>query len=101
MLLSLAGFANADQPVHCIKDNVIGDWTFEVTRNAILPDIFQSHTICTHELPNKLQLIEAGHTFNFADEMYELRITLSENNLCSASSSVATYQTCNWSLMYD
>jgi hypothetical protein len=32
-LLTLAGLAAADQPVHCLKNDVLGDWEFKVSRD--------------------------------------------------------------------
>ena len=35
------------------EDLVIGDWEFEITERATLPDLFKSEEVCSHELPNK------------------------------------------------
>jgi len=75
-VLSLAGLAAADQPVHCYKDQVIGDWEFKVTTESMLPDLFNSESVCTHMLPNKLQVIKAGHKFRFEDDTYTIKVTL-------------------------
>jgi len=66
-----------------------------------MPDIFTSESVCTHELPNKLQIIRGGHEFQFADDTYDLDITLSADWSCSAVSSVDNYNNCQWSMMYD
>lgn len=79
-VLALIGLVAADQPVHCIKENVMGDWTFTVTEASTLPNLFNSESVCTHELPNKLQIIEQDHKFKFADSTYKVHITLEDNN---------------------
>ena len=65
-ILALSGYSVADQPVHCkyltipiltstlgYEDNVIGDWTFEITQKSTLPNLFKSEEVCSHQLPNK------------------------------------------------
>jgi hypothetical protein len=49
------------------EDQVVGDWEFKVTESSTLPNIFKSQEVCSHELPNKLQIIEDDYTFEFAD----------------------------------
>jgi hypothetical protein len=100
-VLALTGLAVADQPVHCYKDLVLGKWNFKITRDSALPNLFNSESVCTHELPNKLQIIKKGHKFQFEDPTYDLDVTLSDNNMCTASSSVDTYNDCHWTMMYD
>ena len=36
-----------------LKSQVAGYWTFEVSREAIIPDLKNAESVCTHELPNK------------------------------------------------
>ena len=36
-----------------MKSQIAGFWTFEVSREAMKPDLFNAESICTHELPNK------------------------------------------------
>ena len=36
-----------------MKSQIAGYWTFEVSREAVRPDLFTTESICTHELPNK------------------------------------------------
>jgi hypothetical protein len=84
-ILALSGYSVADQPVHCYEDNVIGDWTFEITQKSTLPNLFKSEEVCSHQLPNKLQIIEDDYTFGFADETYQVSIKLDKDNQCTAT----------------
>jgi len=68
-IAAISPIALADQPVHCkslsasfsgsnyydagLKSQVAGYWTFEVSREAIKPDLATADSICSHELPNK------------------------------------------------
>jgi len=100
-ILALSGYAAADQPVHCYEDLVVGDWEFEITERATLPDLFKSEEVCSHELPNKLQIIEDDYSFEFADQTYILSVTLDKNNRCSASVRGQRLASCHWTMMYD
>ena len=50
---AIAAVTRADQPVHCLKSQVAGYWTFEISTEMIKPDFAKAQTVCTHELPNK------------------------------------------------
>lgn len=51
---ALSKLALADQPVHCFKSQIAGNWTFEVSREAVKAELGAADSICSHELPNKL-----------------------------------------------
>ena len=53
VVASLVSLVSADQPVHCLKSQIAGFWTFEVSSESVKADLGQSESICTHELPNK------------------------------------------------
>ena len=36
----LLGTIKADQPVHCLQKDITGDWTFHVTKQAELVNLF-------------------------------------------------------------
>ena len=42
----------ADQPVHCLRQDVYGDWTFRVSKESGVVNLFETKDICTHNLPN-------------------------------------------------
>ena len=44
----LLGLTRADQPVHCLRENIIGDWKFHVTKDAKMVNLFETKDICTH-----------------------------------------------------
>ena len=67
-IAAISNVALADQPVHCkylpkassnqkltriiytgMKSQIAGYWTFEVSREAVKPDLNSSESICTHE----------------------------------------------------
>ena len=49
----LLGTGKADQPVHCLKSQVIGTWNFQVSEEKFDIDLFKAKEVCTHKLPNK------------------------------------------------
>lgn len=44
----------ADQPVHCLKENVLGKWKFTLSKNIEEVNLFETKEICTHKIPNKV-----------------------------------------------
>lgn len=49
LVLSLfLGLIKADQPVHCERRNIVGDWRFHVTKDAAMVNLFETKDICTH-----------------------------------------------------
>ena len=69
LILSLFfGLIKADQPVHCLRENVVGDWKFHVSKDNQMVNLFEINDICTHKLPNGLQLISQSHNFSFENQ---------------------------------
>lgn len=64
-LLSLLGLLKADQPVHCPREKVVGSWNFYISTETQNVDIWNAKEVCTHKLPNRIQLIEKDHKFHF------------------------------------
>jgi hypothetical protein len=62
----LLGSAKADQPVHCLRESVYGEWDFHVSKDSQNVNLFESKEVCTHALPNKLQFINGDYRFQFA-----------------------------------
>mmetsp|Transcript_37617 Transcript_37617/g.57640 ORF Transcript_37617/g.57640 Transcript_37617/m.57640 type:complete len:84 (+) Transcript_37617:1-252(+) len=54
-------YVAADQPVHCLRGQVYGVWNFHVSQKSDVVNLFQVDEVCTHKLPNKLQIIDKGH----------------------------------------
>lgn len=51
MLLG-TGSVKADQPVHCLRQDIYGEWTFKVSKEQDLVNLFEAKDICTHNMPN-------------------------------------------------
>ena len=68
LLNNVNPFVRADQPVHCLKENILGSWDFHVSEEASDVNVFHTSEICTHERPNHVQVIGQKHGFSFAKE---------------------------------
>ena len=44
----------ADQPVHCIREELYGIWNFHVSSDKSTINLFESKELCTHAVPNKI-----------------------------------------------
>jgi len=53
LLAALFGNSKADQPVHCVKSQVLGTWDFVMSQEKFDIDLFKAKEVCTHRLPNK------------------------------------------------
>ena len=53
--------ARADQPVHCLRQDIYGDWTFKVSKDANTVDLFEQSNVCSHNLPNGVQVITPNY----------------------------------------
>ena len=74
-LLTLEDVARADQPVHCLKDDIFGTWDFHVNSQVNTVNLFQTKEVCTHQLPNKVQILSKDHKFNFPkEEIYRTQL---------------------------
>ena len=58
----------ADQPVHCIREELFGIWNFHVSTDKGNVNLFDTKEVCTHQVPNRIQLVNKGHQFAFADQ---------------------------------
>jgi hypothetical protein len=54
LIANINPFVKADQPVHCLRGDVMGEWTFHVAAQTDTIDLFQTQEVCTHMLPNKV-----------------------------------------------
>ena len=61
-------FVAADQPVHCIREELFGIWNFHVSTDKSNINLFDTKELCTHSVPNEIQLVNKGHNFHFARE---------------------------------
>ena len=75
LLFNLNPFVKADQPVHCLRESMFGVWNFHVTKDVDNVNLFTTSEVCSHELPNKIQLVSSAHEFTFGSEdIYRLNI---------------------------
>lgn len=58
-----SNFVRADQPVHCLRGQLYGVWNFHVSKSADKVNLFKVDEVCTHKLPNKLQILSKDHKF--------------------------------------
>ena len=58
-------YVKADQPVHCLREQLFGMWRFHVSGDAQTVNLFDQQELCTHSIPNKVQLVTQDHKFLF------------------------------------
>ena len=44
----LLGTVSADQPVHCLRQDLYGEWEFNVSQDAQAVNLFETKDVCTH-----------------------------------------------------
>jgi hypothetical protein len=67
-LTLLVGQSRADQPVHCVTDDIIGTWHFHVSNEVQFVNLFKTKEVCAHNIPNKFMVINKSYNFSFAQE---------------------------------
>jgi len=93
-LLSLLQPALSDLPIHCLRSQVIGEWTFQITR----PQIFQNYldTSCGHYAPDDAAVSYLALRDEFQPHM-EFKFTLGEDyNVIGEGADQGS-----WTMMYD
>ena len=66
LFLGLLAFASvkADQPVSCLRQQFHDQtWLFQVTPQPVDVNLFDQQEVCTHSLPNKVQIIQRDFQF--------------------------------------
>ena len=64
LLLGIAK-VKADQPVSCMSNVVSGRWTFHISKEVQQVNLFEAKEVCTHQMPNKLQIMSQKDDFSF------------------------------------
>lgn len=65
----------ADQPVHCLREQMFGQWKFHVAKQTATVDLFDTAEVCSHNIPNKVQVLSENFKFNFAGEdVYQVNL---------------------------
>ena len=96
----------ADQPVHCLRQDIYGEWTFKVGKQPDVINLFEQGQLCTHDLPNGVQVIAPNHQFSFA-AADTIKVNLKDNYEATASycmdEKCSSTQTVNgrWTTIYD
>ena len=67
-ILLFNSFALADQPIHCLREQVYGLWEFHVSKEVNNVNLYKTNEVCSHQLINKVQLINKDHKFNFEEQ---------------------------------
>ena len=71
-LILIAGVLDtvvADQPVNCLRTHVHNNvWNFHVSKETNRVNLFQTREVCTHTMPNKVQVIDKNQKWKFAQE---------------------------------
>ena len=95
--------------MHCLRQDIYGDWTFHVSTDKEKVNLFEVKDVCTHNLPNGVQVI--GETFKFAFAAEELvKVSLKDDYkaeafMCGSSTSCDKTKVQKvegkWSTIYD
>ena len=102
----LVGLSSADQPVHCLREDIYGSWTFNISNEQQTVNLFETQSVCTHEQPNKIQIVDAKHEFSFANQE-TLKVKLLDNYKAEAQQCEAGGKCSEgviagkWSTVYD
>ena len=54
--------------MHCLREQIYGDWLFHISKDQSLVNLFEVKDVCTHNLPNGVQIIDKNFKFKFAQE---------------------------------
>jgi hypothetical protein len=61
-----------------LREQLYGVWNFHASSDAEKVNIFETSELCSHAVPNKVQLVSADHKFTFGKEdVY--RVNVMEN----------------------
>ena len=64
--------------MHCLREQLYGVWNFHVTTDKQIVNVFDTQELCTHNVPNKVQVMNSGHEFKF-DKEDVYRVNLMDN----------------------
>jgi len=62
---------------------VLGDWIFHATKESFAVNIYQTDTLCTHKLPNRVQLLKDSTKLKLPGELIDYKMTLSEPDIAT------------------
>lgn len=89
-----------------MRGQLYGLWHFYVSSTPELVNLYQTDEVCTHEVPNKLQVVEKDHQFSFAQEdLWKVKLMDKfqvEANFCKGGTECEPqHVTGTWSTIYD
>jgi len=81
-------------------------WRFHVSQRTDTVNLFQTDEVCTHKLPNKLQMIGKEHEFKFdKEDVWKVKLmdkSQAEAVLCKGGVTCGTdHVSGTWSTIYD
>ena len=105
LLANLNPFVKADQPVHCLRENIYGQWEFKVSKETSAVNLFESTEVCTHLRPNHVQIINKDHDFKF-ESFDKWKVTLDNDykataQICKEENACEAAINGTWSTIYD
>lgn len=65
LILVLLAFSKCDLPVHCVKEDIIGEWVFRINKDKFHPLLNNAKTACGHSIPNSPEAPEQEPSFSF------------------------------------
>ena len=76
ILSTILQTALADQPVSCLRKQIHDQvWLFHVSQQNQTLNLFEQEEVCTHKMPNRVQIIDSGHKFSFEkDDIWSIQI---------------------------
>lgn len=92
--LLLIGKLRADQPVSCLGQ-AEGAWNFHISAEIQNINLYDSSEICTHKLPNKLQILNQYDNFKF-DKEEVWQVSLNQDMTATVQGNPA-----KWMAFYD
>lgn len=54
LIANINPFVKADQPVHCLRETLFGQWNFHVSAEKAVVSLWDTNELCTHSVPNKV-----------------------------------------------
>lgn len=91
--------AKADQPVHCLRQNIYGEWTFILSAESQKVNLFEVKDVCTHNMPNGVQIVTSQHQFAFQNQK-KIKVTLDDDYKAKAEIDGVMVKG-RWSTIYD
>jgi hypothetical protein len=85
-IMSLMATVAADQPVRCSERQAYtgSTWVFHVGNGPAEVDVFAAKEVCTHEMPNKMQIVAEAYEFAFGDDEQVWKVKLLEDQKARA-----------------